>query len=319
MAANGALPFAGQGAPVSAVAAGGGVPGAGRGAPGVGIATVGAGTTGTLPDGVGILAAGGTDGAIGPGLLAGTGGGAASGSSGSGAFPGATRPCLKSGSEVVSIGDSYSSLAMVHRPLADLLAERAHQEGALPMADAYRDLAQGDATLATAPAKIQMQWAIARTTPPVKTVVMDGGGSDVSIANKQCLPDGSDMNKQCQMLVAGTLAAVKTLFTSMEKAGVSDVLYFWYPDLPDMAGGTGNGLNHYAWPMLVDAAKAASNDKFHVQMVDTVPIFQGHPEYIASDGVHPNDAGEAQIAQGVWTTMKQNCIAQAPSGGCCTP
>jgi hypothetical protein len=49
--------------------------------------------------------------------------------------------------------------------------------------------------------------------------------------------------------------------------------------------------------------------------VPTVDLFEGHPEWFYSDGLHANDTGEAQIADAIWKVAKSNCIMQ--SSGCC--
>jgi hypothetical protein len=37
------------------------------------------------------------------------------------------------------------------------------------------------------------------------------------------------------------------------------------------------------------------------------------------DGIHPTAAGDELLADLIWKTMKDNCMAQAASSGCCTP
>jgi hypothetical protein len=263
------------------------------------------------PDSV-VASAAGTGGAR-ASMAAGNGGAAGMGPMGDGAM----HPCLNSGRELVIIGDSYSTDKAAHRPLADLLAEQARQSGALAMTESYRDLSEADATLAVAPGLVQSQWNYAKVMLPAKVVIMTGGEGDVDLANKECLPDGAETNKACITLVTNLVSAAKTLFTSMAKAGVSDVLYVWYPDRPGMMAG--NTLSHYAYPMLAAAAKAATTDKFRVHMIDTVPVFEGHPEYFAMDGLQANDTGEAAIATVVWQQVKASCIGQFAASGCCVP
>jgi hypothetical protein len=72
--------------------------------------------------------------------------------------------------------------------------------------------------------------------------------------------------------------------------------------------------------MLESAAKEASADNFHVWMISTVDVFEGHPEYFyVGDNLHANDVGQGKIADKVWKLMKDNCIAQPASSGCCAP
>jgi len=225
---------------------------------------------------------------------------------------------VSDGNEVVFIGDSYSDYAIAHRSMASFVQALAVEDEALTRGDTYRNLAVAGTTLAAPPADIQNQWQTTKAMTPISAVVMTGGGNDVLINNQQCRGEGSEMQPDCQQVVQASLDAAKNLFASMKETGVSDVLYFWYPHIP---GGLltgyerGVSISDYTYPMLEDVAKAASTDTFHVFTIPTVDIFEGHPEYFYSDGLHANDMGTAKIAEAIWKVMKDNCIAQA--GGCC--
>jgi hypothetical protein len=81
----------------------------------------------------------------------------------------------------------------------------------------------------------------------------------------------------------------------------------------------GTSISDYTYPMLDAIAKSATADTFHAYMLPTVEIFEGHPEYFYSDGLHANDMGTAKIGEAIWKVMKDNCIGQAASSGCCVP
>ena len=235
---------------------------------------------------------------------------------------GPKRPCISAGKQVVFIGDSYSNYVLAHRPLADFMEELARPASALSAGDNYRDLAVAGTTLASGSAAIQGQWRDGKAMKPIHVIVMSGGGNDVLIDNQACRAEGSEKLDQCQKVVMNSLNAARSMWADMKASGVSDVLYFWYPHIP---GGLltgyqkGTSISDWTYPMLVDAAAAASSDTFHVQMVPTVAIFEGHPELFASDGLHANDKGEAKIAEAIWTAMKKDCIGQGASSGCCKP
>jgi hypothetical protein len=249
----------------------------------------------------------------------GTAGVAAAGSGGSSDFK---RPCVSSGNEVVLIGDSYSDYPPAHQSLASFMEALATKAGALATGDHYRNLAMAATTLAQPPAGIQSQWQGTKSMTPIKAVVMDGGGNDVLLNTPQCRPEGSEKNAECMQVVQDSIDAAKMLLESMKETGVSDVVYFWYPHIP---GGaltgfeSGISISDYTYPLLVDVANAATTDTFHVYMVPTVEIFEGHPDYFFSDGLHANDVGEAKIADAIWKVMQDNCIAQGPNSGCCGP
>lgn len=265
-------------------------------------------------------AAAGTSGAAGSSASAGSAGAAAG--SGSEGATGFKRPCVSAGKEVVFIGDSYSDYPIAHQSLASFMEKLAVKDNALAQGDTYRNLAEAGTTLAAPPAAIQSQWEGTKSMTPIKAVVMTGGGNDVLINNQQCRPEGSEERPDCKEVVQASLDAAKTLFESMKATGVSDVMYFWYPHIPGglLTGGErGVSISDYTYPMLEDLAKASSTDTFHVYTVPTVDIFEGHPEYFYSDGLHANDTGSAKIAEAVWAVMKDNCIAQGESSGCCMP
>jgi lysophospholipase L1-like esterase len=289
-------------------AAGSGVAGTAAAGGSGSVATAGTGVAGTAA-GTGGAGTGGT-------VAAGTGGAAGSDA------PAFMRPCVANGNEVWFIGDSYSDYAVAHMSLASMVGALAKKDGALMSSQNYRNLAVAGTTLAAAPAAIQAQWYDNKSMKPTKVVVMTGGGNDVLINNQQCRADGAEMQADCKMVVQASLDAAKAMFASMKEEGVSDVLYFWYPHIPGgllTAYETGSTISDYTYPMLEELAKSASTDTFHVFMVPTVAIFEGHPEYFYSDGLHANDTGEGKIADAVWKVMKDNCIGQAATSMCCVP
>jgi len=318
---------------------------AGTGSPqpsaaGSGTGTAGASAAGASAAGAGVAGASGTAsvGAAGTDAVSTAGSGAAgssaagtgaagSAAAGSGGAAGSVasefkRPCIADGNEVVFIGDSYSDYGIAHRSMASFVEQHGRMDGALKTGDTYRNLAVAGTTLAAPPAAIQSQWTSAMSMKPVKVVVMSGGGNDVLINNTQCRPEGSEARAECKAVVQASLDATKKMFASMKEAGVSDVIFFWYPHIP---GGLltgyekGTSISDYTFPMLDAIAKSASTDTFHAYMVPTVEIFEGHPEYFYSDGLHANDTGTAKISDAIWKVMKDNCIGQASSSGCCAP
>lgn len=234
------------------------------------------------------------------------------------------RPCISNGNEVVFIGDSYSNYPVAHESLAVLMAQLAVADGALMRGDQYRDRAEAGTTLAAPPAGIQSQWAQTKGMTPIKVVVMDGGGNDVLIAHPECEPDGAEMQPGCQQVVAASMDALMEMWPDMQATGVTDVMFFWYPHLPGVgllnSQGTANTISDYTYPMIVDLAESVSTDDFHVWVVPTVEIFEDHPEYFyVGDNLHANTTGETKIAEAIWEVMKENCIGQAESSGCCAP
>lgn len=160
-------------------------------------------------------------------------------------------------------------------------------------------------------------------------VVMDGGGNDVLVPAPG-RPDCKNMANAgmvagCQQIVTDAMAAAETLMNKMVAAGVRDVIYFFYPHVPAptlIGGNYPNVMLDYALPKVkafCDGVTAKTQGKGNCWFVDTVPLFEGHPEYFAETDIHENSAGSKVIAKAVVDMMKSKCIAQPVSSGCCTP
>jgi lysophospholipase L1-like esterase len=300
-----------------------------------------AGNTGVAGDtgvaggaGLGQMAAGGQSGLA--GALAGVGGSVAAGSGGvttagtggssgsigtAGSGPttdGVKQPCLKDPKNVVFIGDSYIDYAIAHLPLYDLVADRAVMDGALKAGQAYTNKAVAGTTMAADGilAKIPTQWDAAKASNKmIQLVIMDGGGNDVLISNMQCKAVGSAKNATCQKVVEDTLTAATKMITDMKASGVTEVIYFFYPHAP--TGGA--EMTDYTLPLLRARCASVSDASFQCRIVDLVPVFEGHPEWYASDDIHANTLGEGKIADVVYKQMKDDCVGQPASSGCCAP
>jgi hypothetical protein len=279
-----------------------------------------AGGAGSSASAAGSSAAAAGSSAIGGAMASAAGSGAAgSGAGGAGSVPSeggkVKHACLKSPNNMVFVGDSYVNYFVAHTELNVLVAQDAVKDGALKQGQTYPDYAVAGTTIAAAPAQIPGQWTQAKAANKnIQFVVMDGGGNDVLINNMQCKVDGAAKDPTCQQVVMNSLDAGTKMMTDMKASGVTEVVYFFYPHPP--TGGW--EIDDYTIPMLKDRCASLSDAKFQCRVVDTVPIFQGHDDWYASDGIHANDIGEQAIADAVWKTLKDDCAAQAPSSGCCT-
>jgi hypothetical protein len=237
------------------------------------------------------------------------------GGSASGIKPG----CLKKPSQVVALGDSYVGAPVVLIPKVEALAVMG---GGLMSGQHYRDYGAPGTTLGspTTPGSIPPQWdAAKRADMDIKVVIMDGGGNDIlgsidSILGG-CLDPGSTKNMTCTNIIQGCMGMVRKMAMDMKAVGVQDVIYFLYPHVP--AGG--DEILDYSVDEARKMAPEVSTDTFRMHLVDTRPPFMGHAEYFDIDPIHANEAGAQQIAKLVWQTMKDKCIAQPASSGCCTP
>ncbi len=314
---GGATPI-GAGGSVAPTGSGGMIVGPGSG----GMTVTSAG--GTATGSGGSMSAGGTAGtgtSMGGTSVGGMGGmgGSSGGAAGMGGMGGmVNKPaCLKNPGEVVFLGDSYVDYAVAHPNLETLVSADAAKDGALMMGQAYRSYAVAGATMAAASLNmIPPQWPNAKTAnPDIKVVIMDGGGNDVLINNPQCKNPGSQNDATCKMVVNNTVMAVGNLIDDFQKSGVGDLIYFFYPHAP--TGGA--DISDYALGILQNSAKLLSTADFRMYVVDLVPLFNGHSDYYYLDGIHANATGEQVIADAIYKVMKDHCIAQPASKGCCMP
>jgi hypothetical protein len=240
---------------------------------------------------------------------------ATAGSGGSTMVPPAERkaPCLAKGSQVAVIGDSYIEYT---NPLVPRLEQKATAEGALKQGDHYNNQAVPGSSLGVGLLLIQPQWTSAKRASmnDIKFVVMNGGGNDVLLYNPQCLGDGASQDAGCRMVADTATAVAKEIMMDMKATGVSDVVYFFYPHVP--AGGK-DLMDNYASPLAKKNCEEGSDATYRCHFVSLVEAFEGHPEFILADGIHPTSAGADAQATVIWDAMKKNCVAQA--SGCCMP
>jgi lysophospholipase L1-like esterase len=274
-----------------------------------GVSMSGGGAAGMAPS------SGGAD----MGGMGGTSPGGAAGMAGMAGMGGMTNKpaCLKNPGEVVFLGDSYVDYVVAHPNLETLVSNDAVKDGALMTGQAYRSYAVAGATMAAASLNmIPPQWPNAKTaSADIKVVIMDGGGNDVLINNPQCKNPGSQNDATCKMVVTNTIQAVGNLIDDMKKTGVGDLIYFFYPHAP--TGGA--DISDYALGILQNSAKLVTTADFRMYVVDLVPLFNGHSDYYYLDGIHANATGEQVIADAIYAVMKDHCIAQPASKGCCMP
>jgi lysophospholipase L1-like esterase len=311
------VPAAGTGAAgIAAAGSGGaaGMPAAGSGPAGSGAAGMAAAGSGAA--GMAAAGSGGAAGMAAAGSGGGDMGGAAAGSGGAAGAPMTTYkpPCMKNPSEVVLIGDSYINYL---QNLAPRIQNLAIADGALMRGQMYRDRAVAGSSLATGGFSLippQLDSAL-RENPNIKFVVLDGGGNDVLLGNQICLVEGASKIASCTDVATKAIAAARAMLEKMRSSGVAEVVQFFYPTVP--AGG--KELSEWAIPKYKESCESMTNDKFRCHFVDTRPTFEGKPNFISSDDIHPSSAGADALAAQLWGVMKEHCIAQPASSGCCVP
>jgi hypothetical protein len=233
-------------------------------------------------------------------------------------------PCLAKPSQVALIGDSYINWVS-HTFPADLAREASVT---------YRLYAVGAAAMGSGGLGLippQLDQAVA-ADPDIIALVMDGGGNDILVPDTLQFPQGNECRNSassptipdCQKIVQKALDTAVALMLSAADKGIKDVVYFYYPHVPEgtLIGGLHpNELLDYALPMVkatCDEAYVKSGGRLtcHFHMI---PVFENHPDWFAFTDIHPNTVGSAAMAKAVWSLMRQKCIAQPASSGCCAP
>ena len=167
----------------------------------------------------------------------------------------------------------------------------------------------------------------------IRVVVMDGGGNDILVADTLMFPNGADCkesgmpesNPDCKKILDLAVAAATKLMMQAATDGIRDVLYFYYPDVPSgtlLGGANPVAVLNFARPgakASCDGAEAMTGGKLRCHWVELTDVFKGHPDWFAAGDIHPTPEGSAAMAKKMNDVMKQDCLAQPVSSGCCEP
>lgn len=173
--------------------------------------------------------------------------------------------------------------------------------------------------------------AALRADPRINAVVMDGGGNDVLICDALRFPGCGECKNSanspnlpvCRAVVQAAVDRARVLMNRAADVGVKDVIYFFYPRVPEgtiIGGAKPNAILDYALPLardLCNSAAQTTGGRLRCHFVDMIPVFQGHSEYFAPLDIHPNGLGSAAMAKAIWAQMRSSCVAQKSASGCC--
>jgi hypothetical protein len=232
---------------------------------------------------------------------------------------------MKSPNQVAVLGDSYVNW-ISHTFPADL----ARETGVTYRMYAVGGTAMGSGGIGLIPP--QLDQAVT-ADPNIIAIVMDGGGNDILVADTAQFPQGADCKQNamsptvpdCQKIIQKAVDAAVGLMNAAADKGVKDVVYFFYPHVPDgtlIGGAHPNAILDYALPKVketCDGARARTGGRLTCHFLDLIPVFDGHPDWFAFTDIHPNPTGSAAMAKAVWQVMKDKCIAQPAASGCCAP
>lgn len=245
--------------------------------------------------------------------------GGAGGVGGTGGSGGSVEhPCTPKASQTVVIGDSYINWVSHSFP-----TDMARVAGETWRMYAIGGTSMGSGGIGLIPDQFDRALA---ADPDIKTVVMTGGGNDVLVCDGVRWPNcasckNGSIAEPCPSIVQTALDRAEQVMQKAASSGVRDVVYFFYPHVPNgtLIGGTNpNNILDFALPKvkaLCDSAASKTGGRLRCHFVDMIPVFANHPEYFVSGDIHPNSLGSAAMAQAIWANMRTNCVSQ--KSGCC--
>ncbi|MEI9937884.1 MAG: SGNH/GDSL hydrolase family protein [Pseudomonadota bacterium] len=222
-----------------------------------------------------------------------SGGGGVVERGGAGGAAGTSQMCAHAeifANEVLWIGDSW-----IQRPGTQHVRVRdlAREAGTIGGDEDYVDLA-ADASSMAMVAKQYDSRELGSTK--VKVLLMDGGTWDPIAA--QMLGGSSAV----AAAIDNSISAFEQFLTTVANDGtVEHVVYFLVPELATVPG---------VATMRPRLQQVCANSSVPCHFIDLQPYWADHPEYTAADGIQSSEAGAVVIADLIWGSMQENCIAQ---------
>jgi hypothetical protein len=240
--------------------------------------------------------------------------------------------CVKKDSQVIIIGDSFINWEPAHK-FPEQIKATTQQNWRMKAAGAW---AMGSGGVGLIPT--QFDDAI-KEDPDAHTILMDGGGNDVLVADVSldffgaCKETGSSTNANCQKIISIAIEAAQKLMDRGLQAGIRDVVYFFYPHIPEgrlVGGGHPNEILDYALPMVRDfcnGVEGKTKGKMRCHFIDMIPVYKGHipgfdgvvansdVDYFGLD-IHPNDKGSQAFVDEIWKVMQAKCLGQKGKDCC---
>jgi hypothetical protein len=172
-------------------------------------------------------------------------------------------------------------------------------------------------------------------SPDIKVIIMDGGGNDLLLNNRQCLTTAVAGDTACHKVITDVVAVAQGLLAQMPGYGIEHIVYLFYPHIDTTTIYTGPDSNDwldYAYPLAAQTCcgtgtpAAGTGDLtchgvpvagVDCTFIDTRPEFVGHNDpsmmseyWLDAFGIHPNKQGAQVIAQKMWAQMQKYCVAQ---------
>ncbi len=154
-------------------------------------------------------------------------------------------------------------------------------------------------------ADIIAQYERAKTEDPeIRTVIMDGGGNDVLMGYEEQCSNG--VSAECEAIIAYVKTELDGLLATMNADGVKHVVFLEYYHLKGDKAKLNQAVDYLDEQLALSCSEAAIDCYF----VECRTAFEGHPEYINDDNVHPSDPGSEVLVELIWAVMVENDIEQ---------
>ncbi|MET0287361.1 MAG: hypothetical protein ABW352_22945, partial [Polyangiales bacterium] len=199
---------------------------------------------------------------------------------GGGGGAGLKPKCVKKDSQVMIVGDSYINW-VTHTFPQDII-DVSKQNWRMEAVGAY---SMGSGGIGFIP---DLYRESMKKDPDCHTILMDGGGNDLLVADSSkdawgdCKTDKAPTLKNCQDIITTAIAAADKMLMEASAAGIRDVVYFFYPHVPNgtlLGGPNPNAMLDFALPQVkdfCDGVEEKTKGKTRCTFIDMVPVFEGH-------------------------------------------
>ena len=142
---------------------------------------------------------------------------------------------------------------------------------------------------------IPAQYQDVRKSPPITTLIMDGGGNDAKSHEKDC----RQFNNVCKEMIHNAASLARGVLQAAHEDGIRHVIYLGFYYLPGL-----EETVDYARKVVYEVCENAAVDCHFVDPRWNATTQTGlqTPEWLGPDKVHPTELGYKTLASMVWAT-----------------
>ena len=134
-------------------------------------------------------------------------------------------------------------------------------------------------------------------SPPITTLIMDGGGNDVISHRKAC----EAMTQECTQTIDTAITIAKDIWSQAAQKNIRHVLYLGFYDIPGL-----DAAADLANPLMQQACASAPLDCHFIDPRYRNDTEHSHglkiPEMLGPDNLHPTQEGYKVLAELIWNT-----------------